>query len=427
MSDTKPAPRDAKRKSLARRYRVEWLFRTAGLAAVTVALLVLLSIFVRVVSDGIGAFEQTYIKLDIEFSQASLGIRDPTDAGQFSIADFGGVVKNALKKRFSDVRSRRDRRQLYSLISSGAEFTLRDMLRANPDLMGKKLSVWLLADDEIDQFYKHGGDAEDFTQKISKKQQAWIDSFKQAGEIRRQFNSGFFTSGDSSNPETAGILSAVVGSVLTITVTLLLSFPIGAAAALYLEEYAPRNAFTDFIEVNINNLAAVPSVVFGLLGLAVFIGFFGLPRSAPIVGGLVLTLMTLPTIIISSRSAIRSVPMTIRDAALGMGASKMQVILHHVLPLAMPGMLTGSILGLAQALGETAPLLMIGMVAFIVDVPESVMDPATALPVQIFLWFDSPEHAFRERTSAAIIVLLVMLICMNGLAIWLRKKLEKKW
>jgi phosphate transport system permease protein len=427
VSDTDLDRKSAMQKKLVRRYRVERLFRASGFIAVSAGLLVLLFIFVRIIGDGLGAFKQTYIQLDLEFSQASLGIRDPKDPQQLSIADFGSVVKRALKNRFPDVSARRERRQLYGLVSNGAEFTVRDMLRQNPDLMGTIQTVWLIADDETDLFFKHGQDRKHGERRLSKNQMAWINELKTSKQIRVQFNNGFFTSGDSANPEMAGILSALVGSLLTVFVTFCLSFPIGIAAALYLEEYAPRNAFTDFIEVNINNLAAVPSVIFGLLGLAVFIGFFGLPRSAPLVGGLVLTIMVLPTIIISSRSAIRAVPLSIRDAALGMGASKMQVILHHVFPLAMPGMLTGSILGLAQALGETAPLLMIGMVAFIVDVPDSILDPATALPVQIFLWFDSPEHAFRERTSAAIIALLVMLILMNGLAIWLRRKLEKKW
>jgi phosphate transport system permease protein len=237
----------------------------------------------------------------------------------------------------------------------------------------------------------------------------------------------FFTQGDSRNPEVAGIRGALMGSLFTLMVTLSLSFPIGVAAAIYLEEFAPKNRWTDVIEVNINNLAAVPSIVFGLLGLAVFINFFGLPRSVPLVGGLVLTLMTLPTIIIASRAALKSVPPSIREAALGMGASRLQMVTHHVLPLAMPGMLTGTIIGMAQALGETAPLLMIGMVAFIVDVPNGPLEPATVLPVQIFLWADLPERAFVERTSAAIMVLLGFLITMNALAVILRRRFERRW
>jgi phosphate transport system permease protein len=262
---------------------------------------------------------------------------------------------------------------------------------------------------------------------VSDRELAWIDAMTAQGQVERRFNVGFFTSGDSRDPERAGIRGAVVGSALTLVVTLLLAFPLGVATAVYLEEFAPRNRWTDLIEVNINNLAAVPSIVFGLLGLAVFINFFGMPRSAPLVGGLVLTLMTLPTIIIASRAALAAVPPSIREAALGMGASHMQMVAHHVLPLAMPGVLTGTIIGMARALGETAPLLMIGMVAFIVDVPRGFTDPATALPVQIYLWVDSPERAFVERTSAAIIVLLGFLIAMNALAVFLRRRLERRY
>jgi phosphate transport system permease protein len=263
--------------------------------------------------------------------------------------------------------------------------------------------------------------------RIKDNQIAWIDKLIAQDRIESRFNTTFFTAGDSREPELAGIWGAAMGSFFTLVVTLLLAFPVGVATAVYLEEFAPQNRLTDLIEVNINNLAAVPSIVFGLLGLALFINFFGMPRSAPLVGGLVLTLMTLPTIIIASRAALKSVPPSIREAALGIGASKMQVVFHHVLPLAMPGMLTGTIIGMAQALGESAPLLMIGMVAFIVDIPGSAMDPSTVLPVQIYLWADSPERAFVERTSAAIMVLLAFLIAMNALAVLLRKKFERRW
>ena len=262
---------------------------------------------------------------------------------------------------------------------------------------------------------------------IKDNQIEWVDKLQAAGKIEKQFNTILFNSGDSREPEQAGIRGALMGSFYTLLVTFLLSFPIGVATAVYLEEFAPKNRWTDLIEVNINNLAAVPSIVFGLLGLAVFINFFGLPRSAPLVGGLVLSLMTLPVIIIAGRAALTSVPPSIREAALGMGASKLQMVGHHVLPLAMPGMLTGSIIGMARALGESAPLLMIGMVAFIVDVPKSFMDPSTVLPVQIYLWSDLPERAFVERTSAAIMVLLAFMILMNGLAILLRKRFERRW
>ncbi|MDH3922886.1 MAG: phosphate ABC transporter permease PstA, partial [Desulfobulbaceae bacterium] len=270
-------------------------------------------------------------------------------------------------------------------------------------------------------------DVPESNRRLNDRQLAWIDKWAHEGKITKRFNTAFFTSGDSREPELAGILGALVGSILTLTLTLLLSFPVGVASAVYLEEFAPKNRWIDIVEVNINNLAAVPSIVFGLLGLAVFINFFHMPRSAPLVGGLVLTLMTLPVIIIASRVSLQSVPPSIREAALGIGASKMQTVLHHVLPLALPGMLTGTIIGIARALGETAPLLMIGMVAFIVDIPSGFTDPATALPVQIFLWADSPERGFVERTSAAIIVLLALLVVINSLAVILRNRFERRW
>ncbi|MEC8165169.1 MAG: phosphate ABC transporter permease PstA, partial [Pseudomonadota bacterium] len=263
--------------------------------------------------------------------------------------------------------------------------------------------------------------------RVKDKELRWVESLKTNDAIQAVFNTRLFTAGDSRDPEQAGVFGAVVGSLLTLAITLLLSFPFGVMAAVYLEEFAPKNRWTDIIEVNINNLAAVPSIVFGLLGLAVFLNFFGLPRSAPLVGGMVLALMTLPTIIIASRAALKSVPPSIREAALGVGASRMQVVTDHVVPLAMPGMLTGTIIGMARALGESAPLLMIGMVAFIVDIPQGPTDPATVLPVQVYLWADSPERAFVERTSAAIIVLLVFLVCMNLTAQVLRQKFERHW
>jgi phosphate transport system permease protein len=308
---------------------------------------------------------------------------------------------------------------------------LRDMVLADPSIIGSTQSIEMIADDDVDVYYKHtyGRNLadEDKITRLNNTQQGWVNGLVEKGAIQKRFNSTFFSAADSREPELAGIKGAAMGSILTLLVTLCLSFPIAVATAIYLEEFAPKNKLTDFIEVNINNLAAVPSVIFGLLGLAVFINFFGMPRSVPLVGGLVLTLMTLPTIIISSRAAIKAVPPSIREAALGMGASKVQTVTHHILPLAMPGMLTGTIIGMAQALGETAPLLMIGMVAFIVDVPGSVTDSATVLPVQIFLWSDSPERAFVEKTSAAIMVLLAFLITMNGFAVWLRKRLERRW
>ena len=414
-------------QSLKKRYRAEKRFRFFGFMSIWVGVIALALLFVEIFGSGIGGFQQTHIQMTVKFDPEILEISDATDKDQIRNGFYDGVIREALRDRFPDATSRTDKRDLYSLISIGAAFELRDQLAAHPDLLGQERTLWLLADDDVDTYFKSKGAGDAFTSRTSNKQLLRIKSLIDEGQIKKQFNTRLFTSGDSSEPEMAGILGAVTGSLLTLLVTFLLSFPIGVAAAVYLEEYAPRNHFTDFIEVNISNLAAVPSIIFGLLGLAVFINLFGMPRSIPLVGGLVLTLMTLPTIIISSRNAIKSVPPSIREAALGIGASKMQMILHHVLPLALPGMLTGAILGMAQALGETAPLLMIGMVAFIMDVPGGISDPATVLPVQIFLWSDSPERAFVERTSAAIMVLLFFLICMNTLAVILRRRLERRW
>jgi phosphate transport system permease protein len=283
--------------------------------------------------------------------------------------------------------------------------------------------VWLLLTDEADLYLKGAAEASG----LSPAQMGWLDALRVEGRVERAFATRFFRSGDSREPELAGVWGAVVGSFYTLLVTLALSFPIGAAAALHLEEFAARGRWTDWVEVNINNLAAVPSIVFGLLGLAFFLNVLGLPRSAPLVGGMVLALMTLPTVIIAARSAIRAVPPSVREAALGIGASRLQVALQHVLPLALPGILTGTIIGMARALGETAPLLMIGMVAFIVDVPDGITDPATVLPVQIFLWADAPERAFLAKTSAAILVLLGFLVTMNLAAVLLRNRFEQRW
>jgi phosphate transport system permease protein len=414
-------------QSLTKRKRAESRFRWYGRIAIFIGLAAVMVLFTDIISKGHGAFQVTYIQLDVEYDQELIGVANMTDPAQLADGNWDAVPKAALRAKFTDVSGRRDKRKLYSLLSNGAGFDLKDRLLANPLLLGEKEHIWILADDDIDTYYKSWLDGEPYAARMSDKQIAWIDQLHNEGNIRLQFNSNLFTRGDSREPEQAGIRGAIMGSLFTLILTLLLSFPIGVSAAIYLEEFAPKNRWTDFIEVNINNLAAVPSIIFGLLGLAIFINFFHVPRSVPIVGGLVLTLMTLPTIIITSRAAIKSVPPSIREAALGMGASKYQVVLHHVLPLALPGMLTGAIIGMAQALGETAPLLMIGMVAFIVDIPAGFTDPATVLPVQIFLWADSPERAFIEKTSAAIMVLLSFLIVMNTTAVWLRKRLERRW
>jgi phosphate transport system permease protein len=414
-------------RSLARRRSAELRFRWYGRVSIFIGIFTLVVLFIEIFGNGLGGFQQTRVQLAVHFDPEILEISDVSDTAQLTNGNYEGVLRAALAARFPEVTERSEKRELNSLISIGATYELRDQLIKNPDLLGQTKTLWVLADDDVDTYYKslRGGDA--YSARTSEGRQIRIQDLIEKDAIRTQFNTRLFTSGDSSEPEMAGILGAVTGSLLTLLVTFALSFPIGVAAAIYLEEYAPRNKLTDFIEVNISNLAAVPSIIFGLLGLAIFINLFGMPRSVPLVGGLVLTLLTMPTIIISSRNSIKSVPPSIREAALGIGASKMQMILHHVLPLAMPGMLTGAILGMAHALGETAPLLMIGMVAFIVDVPNAVTAPATVLPVQIYLWSDSPERAFVERTSAAIMVLLVFLVCMNTLAVFLRKRLERRW
>ena len=415
--------RRAKRRAAERR------FRAYGATAVAIAIAALGVLFASIIGNGYTAFQQTYIVLEITYDPETLGIGEARDAAALSAANYPGLVKKAMREMFPEVIGRRAKRRLYGIVSSGASFILREHVLADPGLIGETRRVWVPADDDVDMLVKGhiDRDAPEAERRVKDDQIAWITRLERAGRIEKRFNTTFFTAGDSREPELAGIRGAAAGSFFTLLVTLALSFPIGVAAAVYLEEFAPTNRLTDLIEVNINNLAAVPSIIFGLLGLAVFINFFGLPRSAPLVGGLVLTLMTLPTIIIASRAALKSVPPSIREAALGMGASKMQTITHHVLPLAMPGMLTGTIIGMAQALGETAPLLMIGMVAFIVDVPGGLLDPSTALPVQIFLWADSPERAFVERTSAAIMVLLAFLITMNALAVILRRRFERRW
>jgi len=410
-------------RKLNKRYRAEKRFKRLGLAAILSSLLFLALLFISIASQGYSAFVQTYILLDIHFS------RDVFDVGNLAGADYNGLVRKSLQSLFPEVRGRQEKRMLNGLISSGASFQLQKMVMSDTSIIGSTRSVWVPADDDVDMLMKGRIDrsAPEAERRLKDVQLGWIDGLRGDHRLQKKFNMIFFTGGDSREPELAGILGATMGSMYTLIVTLLLSFPVGVASAIYLEEFAPKNKWIDLIEVNINNLAAVPSIVFGLLGLAVFLNFFGLPRSAPLVGGLVLTLMTLPTIIIASRVSIQSVPPSIREAALGVGASKMQTVFHHVMPLALPGMLTGTIIGMARALGESAPLLMIGMVAFIVDPPGGFLEPATVLPVQIYLWADSPERAFVERTSAAIIVLLAFLMVMNAAAVFLRSKFERRW
>ena len=416
-------------RRLRRRYAAERRFKAYGVIAVGIAMAALAWLLFSIVAQGYQAFVHTHIKLDVFFDAQQL---DPSGGGSpeaLAGGNYGALYKKALRDRFGDARKRRDRRSLYKLLSQGAEDDLRDMVMSDPSIVGTRTEVWLTASDDVDMLIKGKIDRDrpERERPIKDKQLAWIDSLIADGKVETRFNTRFFSSGASREPELAGIWGAIMGSFFTMMVTLLLSFPVGVGAAVYLEEFAPKNRWTDLIEVNINNLAAVPSIVFGLLGLAVILNFFGVPRSAPLAGGMVLALMTLPTIIIATRAALKAVPPSIREAALGIGASKLQVIGHHVLPLALPGILTGTIIGMAQALGETAPLLMIGMVAFIVDIPTDPLSPATVLPVQIYLWSDMPERSFVEKTSAAIMVLLGFLVVMNAIAIYLRRKFERRW
>jgi len=410
--------------SLQRRHKSEKRFKNTGRLAVALGFILVFFLIADIVKKAMPAFHQHWVVIDITYDSDWLGV-EQADAISLASANYRAVLKKSLYHMFPEVSGRKNKRKLTKMMSSNAEFSIKDQLLQHPELFNHSTSIWLRLDDDVDTYLKEVKIAGESASRISEQQAGWIKNLFDDGRIEKRFNIDFFTNGDSREPELAGVKGALVGTGLTMLVTLILSFPLGVAAALYLEEFAPRNRWTDIIEVNINNLAAVPSIIFGLLGLAVIINVFGLPRSAPLVGGIVLTLMTLPTIIIASRASIKAVPPSIREAALGIGASNVQTAFGHVLPMAMPGILTGTIIGMAQALGETAPLLMIGMVAFIVDVPTSVTDAATVMPVQIFLWADSPERAFLAKTSAAILVLLGFLFVMNTIAALLRKKFEK--
>jgi phosphate transport system permease protein len=429
LSSSRDQAEKAYRKRLAGRQRAETRFKAYGIGAILLAMTALVILIGSISLRGYSALLTTQLTLEITLDRETI---DPDNTGKvedWRQADYNSLVLTSLMKIFPDATGRSDRRALLQIVSHGAADVLRNTVLEDPKKIGTTITVSVPASDDIDMMVK-GHTRRDVPQserRLTDRQLAWFDALKAKGLVATTFNSRFFTSGDSREPELAGIGAAVAGSAFSLLITLLLSFPLGVAAAIYLQEFAPKNRWTDLIEVNINNLAAVPSIVFGLLGLAVFLNFFGLPRSAPLVGGMVLALMTLPTVIIAARAAMASVPPSIREAAVGLGASPLQVVTHHVLPLAMPGILTGSIIGMARALGETAPLLMIGMVAFVVDIPTSPMDPATALPVQVYLWADSPERAFVEKTAAATLVLLAFLLAMNGLAIYLRKKFERRW
>lgn len=402
-------------RRVRRRYAAERRFRLFGLAAIVLSVSFLLFLLVTMVANGARGFVTTEVALTIDFPAAGLGLTPDRIKGPGADLALAGAELDAVVDRAAAAQYGTEGPALFS---DGADTIVRRALKADPRLAVGRARLWLPAASDIDTAAKADG-----TPLAEKRAQVLSD----AGQLRTGFNWGFLSGSDSTDPTAVGIWGALKGSLLTMLVTLVLAFPIGVLSALYLEEYAPRNRWTDLIEVSINNLAAVPSIIFGLLGLAVFLNTFQLPRSAALVGGLTLALMTMPVIVIASRNAIKAVPPSIRDAALALGASPVQVVFHHVLPLALPGILTGTIIGMARALGETAPLLMIGMRAFIATPPGKLTDPSTVLPVQIFLWSDEVSRGFIEKTSAAIIVLLVFLLAMNGVAIYLRNRFETRW
>ncbi len=415
---------------MRRRYAAERRFRLYGIAAIVAALGVLAVLLFTIVSQGYTAFVNTEIELEVYVDPADFSFEGTTPTSEeIGAGNYRNLLSSALQENLPDADAPGAARDLRGILSGQAYRQLRETLLADPSLIGQRVSMSFLASSDIDQAFKGNTprDVPEERRRVSNLQYEWMDYLENQGQISTSFNSNLFTQADSRQPEQAGLWGAIVGSFYLMLVVAVLSIPLGVGAAIYLEEFAPKNRLTSFIEININNLAAVPSIIFGLLGLAVFIQVFGLPRSAPLVGGLALTLMTLPTIIIAARASLRSIPPSIREAAYGLGASKMQMVFHHVLPLALPGILTGSIIGLAQALGETAPLLMIGMNAFITSAPDSMFSPSTALPSQIYIWADSSERGFVERTSAGIMVLLGFLILMNATAIFLRKRFEKRW
>ena len=414
--------------SLTSRRRKEQSFKLLGIAAIIMALFFLVTLMTSILSKGIPGFFQYYITLEVELDRERL---DPVgDLSDQSL--FDGQAKKIIQEAIlaeTGASSRKEKKAARKLLSNGSDLRLMSYVQDNPDQLNSKQIVKFALDDDADSYFRGFVKKEtpEKQRRLSDLQIQYLDQLNEDGLVSYEISDYLFFGSASRNAEMAGIKGAAIGSALTLVVCFVIAFPIGVATAIYLEEFAPKNRLTELIEININNLAAVPSVVFGILGLAIFINLFGMPRSIPLVGGMVLALMTLPTIIISSRAAIKAVPPSIRDGALGVGASKVQATMHHVVPLAIPGMLTGTIIGMAQALGETAPLLMIGMVAFIVDIPGGVTDSGTVLPVQIFMWADFAERMFIQKTSSAIIILLLFLIIMNGGAIWLRKKLERRW
>ena len=401
-----------KPKDIQKRYRKEKIFKMIGISSISISLLFLLFLIGSIFVKAVPAFVSTEVKLNIHF-----------DAKAINDKDYDKLIRNALKFQFPEVKRRRELFMLYNMVSLNSTKTIQEYIKETKNIIGTEQDVWFTASTNIDMVIKGQASKE----RLHPKQYAWLENLIENEQIRKRFNYKLFTNGDSTNPEIAGILTAVIGSFMTMFVFILVAFPLAVLTALYLEEFAPKNKLTDFIEININNLAAVPSIIFGLLGLAVYIGIFGMPRSSPMVGGATLALMVFPTIVIATRNSVKSIPESIKHGALALGASPIQVLFSHTLPLSMPGIMTGTILAVARAIGETAPLIMIGMVAFITDIPEDIFSPSTVMPVQIYLWSNNPEIGFVEKTAAAILFLLVFLIVINSIAIFVRKKFEKRW
>jgi phosphate transport system permease protein len=406
-----------------RRHSADRRLQIYGIAAISSAIGLLGILITTIVIGGYSAFVQTHIRVDFPI------LRENVDPANPAEGNYRNVVRDGIAALLPAVDTLPEQRAMGQILTNNTQFFVRNAVVKDPSVIGGTLTLEIPASDIVDQLAKGVIDrnSPEANRRMTDQQIGWFDQLERDGRVSTPFNWGLFFNSDSRFPELAGLAGAIVGTFYAVLVCFAISFPVGIAAAVYLEEFAPKNRFTDLIEVNINNLAAVPSIVFGLLGLAVFIGWFGLPRSAPLVGGMVLSLITLPTIIIVTRAALKAVPPSIREAALGMGASKHQVVTHHVLPLALPGIMTGTIIGLAHALGETAPLLLIGMNAFITSPPGGLLEASTALPTQIYIWADSPERGFVSRTSAGILVLLGFLIVMNGIAVFLRQRLERTW
>ena len=417
-----------KEERLKKRHSAEKRFRFYGLASIFVALLFVLILVQNIFSKGSSAFKKTVIKTEVFYNQELLELKNGASEKDIINADFYEVMIESLIKSFP-AKNIDEENELIRLFSADAEYEIKKAFLNNNNLIGEKIILDLTASDDIDQLHKgnYPRDLPEDRRRISNFQLAIYDNFVENGKIGKNFNNYYFTKGDSRDPELAGIGGAIVGSIYSILICLLLAFPVAVLASIYLEEFAPKNRITDFIEININNLAAVPSIVYGLLALQILLATIQLPRSTPLVAGITLALMTLPRIIIPCRASLKAVPPSIREGALAVGASKFQSVFHHVVPLAMPGTLSGTIIGLAQALGETAPLILIGMVAFVVDIPSSPIDPSSSLPVQVYLWSESAERGFVEKTSATIMILLTFLMIMNFLPVYLRQKFEKRW